>query len=639
MGLELIGITRRFGSVRVVDGVDLVVERGDCHAFLGHNGAGKTTTMRLALGLDPHFEGQVRVDGFDARTHPREARARLSGLIEVPGFHGALDGPTNLAWLARLGGMGAREARLEATRLMGVVGLEHAGSKAVMAYSHGMKQRLGIAQALIGKPSVVLLDEPTNGLDPEGIAEIRELLGRLTREEGWTVLVSSHQLAQLAGLCNKISVLQRGRLLVSGSARDLLADSRARHRIVARDPHGLERAAARLGLHATPHAPGARDSSDGHSDGDSALASVYELGERDPAAVLRALVESGVEPISFAPHPVTLEELYLRHAARAGETTRDSAPPPRSVGAPARSAPIDAPPQRRIAPSLPVARVARYEAARAWSRGSLAVAFCLPALLSAVDLWRNHQRARAGAAAVESGTLASATDVTAFQALAQSLQAGVPLCAAVLVAVASQSLAGEQAQGTLRNLLLRPALRWQVVLGKAAALTGLAVAAYAFLVATSLAFARAMFEFRGVVEILPDGNRYELTPASELWQDLGAALASPLPALIAWSAVGVFVSTLVRSGALALALGLCTYVFTDLARALARGSAAEGWLLSAHLPSPLGDTSFLSYYADLAQGISSAQLRHADTLFTAPLVWCGLALLLSMFALSRKTVS
>src|SRR5690349_9280970 len=309
MALELTGLTRRHGAVTVLEDVSLTVERGDCHAFLGHNGAGKTTTMRIALGLDPHFEGRVTVDGFDARRHPREARARLAGLIEVPGFHGALDGETNLAWLARLSGMGAREARLEARRLLALVGLEHAAGKPVQAFSQGMRQRLGIAQTLIGKPMVVLLDEPTNGLDPEGIADVRALLLRLTREEGLTVLVSSHQLAQLAGLCNKISVLQRGKLLVSGRASELLSDRAGRTLIGAQDPVALVRAGERLQLvrrNEPELARGAPAEPTGLS---------FELGARDPAQVLRELVAAGVELTAFAPHPVTLEELYLRYAA------------------------------------------------------------------------------------------------------------------------------------------------------------------------------------------------------------------------------------------------------------------------------------------------------------------------------------
>jgi len=651
MGLELIGILRRFGATTVLDGVSLVVDRGDCHAFLGHNGAGKTTTMRIALGLDPHFEGQVLVDGFDARKHPREARARLSGLIEVPGFHGWLDGETNLAWLARLQGMGARESRVEARRLLGLVGLDQAGGKPVRAFSQGMRQRLGIAQTLIGKPSVVLLDEPTNGLDPEGIAEVRELLARLTREEGLTVLVSSHQLAQLAGLCNKISVLQRGRLLVSGRAQDLLTDRAGRYLISGRDAGALERESARLHLRPRIHAEdgiarerdAARDavgvpSASVQSESTPPNTTlVVELDHRDPALVLRTLVGAGLELSRFAPYPVTLEEIYLRQAAqarslgaaRAGAPVTAQAPPPRAT---------PPPPQERRAPRAPVLVTAGYELSRAWSKGSLLLAVALPAVLSAADIYRSHDRVMENAALVARGDLATATDVTAFQPLTEGLQAGLPLCAAVVIAISSQTLASELAHGTLRNLLLRPVLRWQAVLGKAMALVLLTLFAYAVLALAALLCARLWFEFGDVTELLPDGQRFALVPAQELWPDFWRALYAPILPLVAWSAVGVCASAVARSGALAMALGLGAFVFTDLARALARDSGAEGWLLSAHLPSPLGDTSFLSYYSDLSQGISNAEFLHAPTQWTAPLVWFTLALCFAMFSLGRKSI-
>lgn len=631
MALELAGITRRFGATTVLDGISMVVEAGDCHAFLGHNGAGKTTTMRIALGLDPHFGGTVTVDGFDAARFPREARARLAGLIEVPGFHAGLDGGTNLAWLARLGGMGGREARLEARRLLVLVGLENAGTKPVRAYSQGMRQRLGIAQALIGKPSVVLLDEPTNGLDPEGIADVRGLLLRLTREERMTVLVSSHQLAQLAGLCNKISVLKRGKILVSGRASELLAEHSARYVIAARDATQLEQIGARWKLEMRSEM----------LDGDRAAvarlepnARVVEFGSRDPAQVLRDLIAAGVELTRFAPHPVTLEELYMRYTVEAG----GSRPAATGVSVPMALPPASALPAEARAPRAPVVRAAHYELSRAWNKGTLAFVLLLPALLSLIDLWRSHGRAAKAAAMVARGELASTTDVTAFQALTTSLQAGLPLCAAVIVGISSQSLAGEYSHGTLRNLLLRPVLRWQAVLGKGLALALFTLLSYAVLVGVCVAGARQWFEFQAVTDILPDGQRFELLPAADLWRDLGHALTAPILPLLAWSAMGLCVSAFARSGAVALALGLGAFVSMDLARAVARGSDAEGWLISAHLPSPLGDTSFLAYYSDLTQGISNANFEHAAQQWVAPLTWLALALAFAVLALRRRSI-
>ena len=153
MSLVLHQVTRRFGAQRALDDVSLHVRRGDCYGFIGHNGAGKTTAMRIVLGLQRASSGAVLLDGFDAARHPREARARLGGLIEVPGFHGALDAAENLVLLGRLGALGRAAARSEAGRLLELVGLAHVGAKPVRAFSHGMRQRLGIACALVGSSS------------------------------------------------------------------------------------------------------------------------------------------------------------------------------------------------------------------------------------------------------------------------------------------------------------------------------------------------------------------------------------------------------------------------------------------------------------------------------------------------------
>ena len=231
MALELRSVTRRFGAQLALDRVSIHVREGDCYGFIGHNGAGKTTAMRIALGLQRADEGRVVVDGFDAARFPREARARMGGLIEVPGFYGGSSGPENLVALGRLQGFSRRDARHEAARWIERVGLAHAGSKAVQNYSHGMKQRLGIAQALLGSPAYVLLDEPTNGLDPEGIAEVRELVRRLVKDEGITFLMSSHQLHELSSVCNRIGVLRGGRLLAEEETSKLLGAGGSRWRL------------------------------------------------------------------------------------------------------------------------------------------------------------------------------------------------------------------------------------------------------------------------------------------------------------------------------------------------------------------------------------------------------------------------
>ena len=187
MALHIVSVCHRFKKQAVLHDVSLHVEKGDCYGLLGHNGAGKTTILRTALGLLKPVSGSVVVDDFNIRAYPREARARLGGLIEAPGFHETWNGFKNLRVLARLQGFNHHRSAVEARRVLSLVGLDkHDGimeRKKVRDYSQGMKQRLGIAQALMGSPSYLLLDEPMNGLDPQAIVDIRLLIKRLTKEE------------------------------------------------------------------------------------------------------------------------------------------------------------------------------------------------------------------------------------------------------------------------------------------------------------------------------------------------------------------------------------------------------------------------------------------------------------------------
>jgi len=614
MSLVLENLTRVFGAQRALDGVSLHVRRGDCYGFIGHNGAGKTTAMRIVLGLQRATSGRVLLDGFDAVEHPREARARLGGLIEVPGFHGSLDGAENLALLARLGGMPRREARAEAGRLLELVGLPQVGSKPVRAYSHGMRQRLGIACALVGSPRYVLLDEPTSGLDPQGIAEIRELLRRLVRDEGVTVMLSSHQLAELATVCNRVGVLHRGRLVVEAETRELLGAGGRRYAVRTDDGARAAEVLAALGARAEPATP----------DGEAC----FDLASVAPADASRALVQAGLALEAFAPRPHTLEEIYLSTAAHAGEARAPSAAPALQVGAPD---------QRRVRP-WGGCRVARYELVRWSARKPWLLPLAAPAAVSlAAVLWRLAE-ARAQAETVAAGERFSTTDVTAFEGAGVALQSGLPLLALVAAGLASQAIAGELARGTLRNVLMRPLSRAQVVLGKVVTHLGLMLAAYALLAGAGLALAGWLFGYRDLVELLPNGETFPLRTAAELWPELRAAVLAPLAPLAACVGLGLFAGSLARNAAGALAAALGSLVFLDLARALARGFGAEGWLPTAYLPSPLGDTSRLSLYADVAQGISNSTFAYADTNLSVPLAWFAATILAACLVLWRRSV-
>jgi ABC-type multidrug transport system ATPase subunit len=615
MSIRLLEVTRRFGAQLALDRVSLNVRRGDCYGFIGHNGAGKTTAMRIVLGLQRPDTGSVLVDGFDVSDYPREARARLGGLIEVPGFHGELSGATNLRMVAGLQGLTRSAGRVEAARLIELVGLAHAGRKPVRAYSHGMRQRLGIALALLGGPRYVLLDEPTNGLDPEGIAEIRDLLRHLVVDEGVTVMISSHQLHELAGICNRVGVLQRGRLLAEAETKALLGGGEHRYAVRTDDPAKATALLADLGATLQSGQGGEL---------------VVDLGTRKPAEISRALFERGLAVETFAPKPATLEEIYLRYAHSSSAAL---------AGPGGEPAPKPTAPAQRKAPRWPLLRVARYELQRWGARPPALILLALPAVLAALALWRRRAELQAAQAQIEAGQLFSATDVTAFEGAGLALRAGLPLLGLIAAGVASQAIAGEASRGTLRNVVLRPVRRVQVGVGKAGTHLLVTLLSYGLLALVALLLAGWLFGYRDLVEILPNGEHFPLVPASDLWPQLRLAVLSPLTALAACVGIGFLAGTLVTNAAAALALALGSLLFLDLARSIARGLGQEGLLPTAYLPSPLGDTSFLKLYADLAQGISNSTFEHASTALTVPLAWSLVCFLLACLVLARRSLS
>ncbi len=217
--LRAAGLSKRYGKRQVVDGVDLEVRRGDVFGFLGPNGAGKSTTIRMLTGLVRPDAGTVAILGHDLHRRPQQALARVGAVVEAPALYPHLSGDQNLAVLAALSGGASPERRREVLRLVGLEGRAH---DRVRTYSHGMKQRLALAQALLPQPELILLDEPTNGLDPGGMVEVRQLIRRLAAEEGITIFLSSHLLAEVEQVCNRVAVIHKGQVLVQGSVPELL---------------------------------------------------------------------------------------------------------------------------------------------------------------------------------------------------------------------------------------------------------------------------------------------------------------------------------------------------------------------------------------------------------------------------------
>ena len=217
------GLVKRYGRVRAVDGIDLDVEQGDVYGFLGANGSGKTTTVRMRLGLVLPTSGEIELLGGRMPRAGRRVLPRVGALIEGPASYGHLSGRENLRLLDASGRGGpwrTRTGRVDAA--LDQVGLGGAGRKPVKAYSLGMRQRLGLAGALLRRPELLVLDEPTNGLDPQGISEIRELLLELHRG-GTTIFLSSHLLAEVEQLCSRVGVLDRGRLVLQDRIATLVA--------------------------------------------------------------------------------------------------------------------------------------------------------------------------------------------------------------------------------------------------------------------------------------------------------------------------------------------------------------------------------------------------------------------------------
>jgi ABC-2 type transport system ATP-binding protein len=217
------GLTKTFGAQPAVRDLQLEVLRGDVFGFLGPNGAGKTTTIRMLLGLIRPTAGRIALFGLDAATHLRAILPRVGAIVETPVFYPYLSGVDNLRTVAAASGMRlgrANQPRID--EVLNLVDLSTRASDTYRKYSLGMKQRLAIGAALLADPELILLDEPTNGLDPAGVHEIRQLIGRLAAS-GKTVFLSSHILSEVQQVCNRVAILHHGSLIKQGSVRELLS--------------------------------------------------------------------------------------------------------------------------------------------------------------------------------------------------------------------------------------------------------------------------------------------------------------------------------------------------------------------------------------------------------------------------------
>jgi ABC-2 type transport system ATP-binding protein len=287
------GLVKRYGDLVAVDHVDLTVERGDVFGYLGPNGAGKTTSLRMLLGLIRPTAGKVRLFGRDPLADGAKALDGVAGFVEGPRFYPYLSGRRNLRLLADYDEPPSR-SRIE--EVLELVELRDRAKDKVGGYSHGMRQRLGISAALLREPRLLLLDEPTTGLDPAGMRDMRELVKRLAGE-GITIVLSSHLLYEVEELCNRVAIVRTGRVIYEGRLRDLLATAASGYRLRALEP---ER--ARLLLLAQAGIDEVRAD-------DGALR--FTGDEHAVAALSVALGRAGIGVTALVPETQSLEELFL----------------------------------------------------------------------------------------------------------------------------------------------------------------------------------------------------------------------------------------------------------------------------------------------------------------------------------------
>ncbi len=290
--LEARGLVKRYGDLVAVDHVDLTVDRGDVFGYLGPNGAGKTTSLRMLLGLIRPTGGSARLFGRDPLVDGARALDGVAGFVEGPRFYPYLSGLRNLRLLGDLDG-GVASSRID--EVLDVVELRDRAKDRVGGYSHGMRQRLGIAASLLRDPKLLLLDEPTTGLDPAGMRDMRELVKRLA-SHGITILLSSHVLAEVEELCNRVAIIRKGRIIYEGRLDELIESAGGGYILRTSEP---ERARALLLAHGIE-------------------GPVLEQGElrfqAEPAAIESlsiALGQAGIGIAALVPRVATLEELFL----------------------------------------------------------------------------------------------------------------------------------------------------------------------------------------------------------------------------------------------------------------------------------------------------------------------------------------
>ena len=306
------GLIKRFGDRSAIAGVDLRVPRGSAFGFLGPNGAGKTTMIRMLLGLTGATSGDMRLLGLAVPEQRKQALARVGAIVEEPRFHPHLTGRENLRIVAAVRGPGTR-ARIGPALVR--VGLSDRADERVSRYSLGMRQRLGVARCLLADPQLLILDEPTNGLDPAGIQEFRAMIRELVEQEGRTVFLSSHLLAEVERTCDHAAIVDRGRVVAQGAIADLARAGAAGAEVIL----GVDDPAA--GLLALDRHEAVREV---RLCGDGLRVALAD-GLSDAAKINALLVAEGVGVYRLEPVQATLEQRFLDITTRLDEPALEMA--------------------------------------------------------------------------------------------------------------------------------------------------------------------------------------------------------------------------------------------------------------------------------------------------------------------------
>ncbi|WP_067666560.1 ATP-binding cassette domain-containing protein [Nocardia miyunensis] len=303
LAVEVAGLVKQYGRVRVLDGIDLEIPSGTVMGLLGPNGAGKTTTVRIVTTLLKPTAGSVRVAGFDVLGDPARARTRIGLSGQYAAVDANLSGFENLRMVARLYGMSHKQAAERATELLSALGLEYAAGRRAGTYSGGMARRLDLAGALVARPTVVVLDEPTTGLDPRGRLDMWRVIGDLV-DDGTTVLLTTQYLEEADLLADRITVIDRGRVIARGSADELktsIGGDRLTVTLAAgQDPQQAKSILAQVGIGEPSHEAGTDE-----------VAIVVGEGSRTMVEALRRLDDAGVCVVDAVVHRPSLDDVFL----------------------------------------------------------------------------------------------------------------------------------------------------------------------------------------------------------------------------------------------------------------------------------------------------------------------------------------